>query len=241
LSEIAQRLDQSSSVFAGPLAPPTHALLHRIEQIQRPPPTAFGTEFRRPTLAVAIFIALNLAMFLVEIRYGGSTSPLTLHRLGALEPWAVRYGHQYWRMLTALFLHFGSLHLIFNLYALFVIGPGLERAIGSIRFGFFYLLAGLASSAGVLLLRLHDYSRPEQLVGASGCVMGVVGVWAGYLLRHRHEPFAGTRLRNIVLIVLVQVAFDLSTPQISMTAHLSGLAMGILLGLFVSPRRQPSP
>jgi rhomboid protease GluP len=236
LSEIAQRLDDSSAGFPAPLSPPSLALLHRIEQIQRAPLTAFGTEFKWPTLAVGVFIALNLVMFLAEMKLGGSTSPYTLHRLGALEPWAVRYGHQYWRMLTALFLHFGPLHLLFNLYALFVIGPGLERAIGSIRFGFFYLLTGLASSAGVLLLRFNDYSRPEQLVGASGCVMGVVGVWAGYLVRNRREPFAGRRLRHIVLIVAVQVAFDLSTPQISMTAHLSGLAMGILLGLLVGPR-----
>ena len=159
-------------------------------------------------------------MFGAEVWFGGSMNPLTLHRLGALEPWAVRFGGEYWRMLTALFLHYGPLHLIFNLYALFVIGPGLERIIGSVRFALYYLLAGLGSSAGVLLLRLPDLSRGEQLVGASGCVMGIVGVWAGYLLRHRHEPFAGRRLWNIALIVSIQTAFDLSTPQISMTAHL---------------------
>ncbi|OLE97584.1 MAG: hypothetical protein AUG75_06495 [Cyanobacteria bacterium 13_1_20CM_4_61_6] len=176
-------------------------------------------------------------MFVAEVRLGGSTNSFTLHRLGALEPWAVRFGGEYWRMLTSLFLHYGPLHLAFNLYALFVIGPGLERIIGSVRFALYYLLAGLGSSAGVLLLRWSNLSRFEQLVGASGCVMGIVGVWAGYLLRHRHEPFAGRRLKNIVLIVAIQTAFDLSTPQISMTAHLSGLASGLLLGLLISPKR----
>jgi rhomboid protease GluP len=167
---------------------------------------------------------------------GGSTSPLTLHRLGALEPWAIRYGGEYWRLLTALFLHYGPLHLVFNLYALFVIGPGLEQAIGSVRFAAYYLLSGLGSSLGVLLWRLYDFARPEQLVGASGCVMGIVGVWAGFLLRHRHQPLAGRRLKNILLIVAVQIVFDLSTPQISMAAHLSGLATGLALGLLVGPR-----
>jgi rhomboid protease GluP len=120
-----------------------------------------------------------------------------------------------------------------------VIGPGLERIIGPVRFAAFYLLAGLGSSAGVLLLRLRDLS--EQLVGASGCVLGMVGVWAGYLMRHRHEPFARRRLRNIVLIIAIQVAFDLSTPQVSMAAHLSGLATGVLLGLLVRPSaKRPS-
>jgi rhomboid protease GluP len=231
-SEVAHRLDAADMITTTPLSVPAVALLHRIEQNERPPPSAFGSE-TRITVAVAIFIALNLVMFLAEVKLGGSTNPLTLHRLGAMEPWAIRYGGQYWRMLTSLFLHYGPLHLLFNLYALFVIGPGLERIIGSIQFAFYYLVAGIGSSIGVFLLRLSDLSRPEQLVGASGCVMGIVGVWAGYLFRHRHEPFAGRRLKNIVLIVAIQTAFDLSTPQISMTAHLSGLATGVVLGLLI--------
>jgi rhomboid protease GluP len=236
-TEVAQRLAGASALAGTPLSPPSFALLHRIEQSDRPATSAFGSETIRPTSAVFIFIALNIAMFIAELTMGGATSPLTLHRLGALEPWAVRYGGEYWRLLTALFLHYGPLHLVFNLYALYVIGPGLERAIGSLRFALYYLLSGLGSSVGVLLWRLYDFSRPEQLVGASGCVMGIVGVWAGFLVRNRHEPLAGRRLKNIVLIVAVQTVFDLSTPQISMAAHLSGLATGLALGLLVGPAR----
>ena len=235
-TEIAQRLENADSIANSQLSAPGAALLHRIEQSDRPPSTAFGSETRRPTAAVLCFIVLNVAVFIAEVKLGGSTNPFTLHRLGALEPWAVRFGGQYWRMLTSLFLHYGPLHLLFNLYALFVIGPGLEKIIGSLRFALYYLLAGLGSSAGVLLLKWSDLSRPEQLVGASGCVMGIVGAWAGYLLRHRHEPFAGRRLKNIVLIVAIQTAFDLSTPQISMAAHLSGLVTGVVLGLLLGSR-----
>jgi rhomboid protease GluP len=234
-SETAQRLQAIDLVLKTPLSPPGFALLYRIEQSGRPPASAFGAESQRPTVAVVVFIVLNVAMFLLEVKMGGSMNPRTLHRLGAMEPWAIRFGGEYWRMITALFLHFGLLHLTFNLYALFVIGPGLERIIGSARFAFLYLLTGLGSSAGVLALKWSQLSRPEQLVGASGCVMGIVGVWAGYLLRHRHEPFAARRLKNIAVIVAIQTAFDLSTPQISMAAHLSGLVTGVLLGLLVSP------
>jgi rhomboid protease GluP len=234
-SEIAQRLDAADLLLKTPLSAPGFALLHRIEQNDRPQPTAFGSDGRWPTVAVVILIVLNLVMFLAEMKLGGSTNQDTLHRLGAMEPRAIRYDGEYWRLLTSLFLHFGPLHLLFNLYALFVIGPGLERIIGSIRFALYYLLSGLGSSIGVLLLKWPIAYRPEQLVGASGCVMGIVGVWAGYLVRHRHEPFAGRRLKNIVLIVAIQTAFDLSTPQISMAAHLSGLATGVVLGLLISP------
>ena len=127
--------------------------------------------------------------------------------------------------------------MVFNLVALFIIGPGLERTIGSIRFAVYYLLSGLGSGAGVLLLHFFKMIRPGPLVGASGCVMGVVGVWAGYLLRNRNDPMSGRRLKNILLIVAVQTAFDFSTPQVSMAAHLSGLATGVVLGLLVGPRQ----
>ncbi len=237
LSEIAQRLRAPDVIADGPLSQSGFALLHRIEQTDRPAPRVFGSETGWPTMAVLTFIVLNILMFGAEVWFGGSTNQFTLHRLGALEPGAVRYGGEYWRMLTSLFLHYGPLHLIVNLYALFVIGPGIERIIGAARFALYYLLAGLGSGAGVLLLRVFALSRPEPLVGASGCVMGIVGVWAGYLVRHRHEPFAGRRLLNIVLIVVIQTVFDLSTPQISMTAHLGGLVTGVILGLMIAPRR----
>ena len=135
LSEIAQRLHGADFIAKAPLSQPGFALLHRIEQSDRPVPRVFGSETRWPTNAVLIFIMLNIAMFGAEVWFGGSTNQLTLHRLGALEPWAVRFGGEYWRMLTALFLHYGPLHLIVNLYALFVIGPGLgtHHRLGALR------------------------------------------------------------------------------------------------------------
>ena len=236
-AEAAQRLERADEIAPAPLSPATAALLRRIEQNDRPSAHVFASGKARPTAVVLILIALNIAMFLAECALGGSTNPFTLHRLGALEFSAVWFEGEYWRLLTSLFLHYGPLHLLFNLYALFVIGPGLEQAIGSIRFGICYLLAGLGSGIGVLLLRLLGLNNADQLVGASGCVMGLVGVWAGLLLRHRHAPMAGRRLKNILVIIAIQTAFDLSTPQISMAAHMSGLVTGAALGLIFAPRR----
>jgi membrane associated rhomboid family serine protease len=186
---------------------------------------------------VLVFLILNVAAFIAEIILGGPTDPHTLHRLGWLDTDYVLYQHQYWRLLTALFLHYGALHLIVNMFALLVLGPALERQIGSAFFAGCYILSGLGSSVTVVLLaKLHTLNA-VQLVGASGCVMGVVGVWAGFLLRNRHAPLAVQRLRNIIMIVLLQIAFDLLTPRVSMSAHLGGLITGFLLGLALpSPR-----
>ena len=177
-----------------------------------------------------------LVLILYEIFAVGWNDPDVLHRIGAVEADAVVAQGEYWRLFTALFLHAGFLHLAFNLFALYVLGPPLERSIGALRFLACYLISGLASSAGVVALTEIGLIQESQLIGASGCILGVVGAWAGLLLRHRHAPFAKQRLANIGLIVAIQIAFDLSTPQVSMAAHMCGLVAGFFLGLLLAPR-----
>src|SRR5438477_274214 len=179
-------------------------------------------------------------VFLFEISVGGWNDPEVLHRIGALEPYSVVVQYEYWRFFTALFLHGGLLHVGFNVFALYVLGPPLERSIGTIRFVVCYLISGLASGVGVVGLTLIWLVQPAQLIGASGAIMGIVGAWAGFLMRHRHAPNAKQRLGNVVMIVVIQIAFDLSTPQVSMSAHLCGLVAGFLLGLVLAPRPKPA-
>ncbi len=217
----------------------------RLLQSQSPPhspPLSRGTARQdrhhhlRRTRAVFIFIVLNIAAFVFEISNGDWRDPVVLHQLGALEPYAVIVDREYWRLVTALFLHGGSTHLLFNLFALYVLGPPLERSIGALRFAGCYLISGFGSSAGVVLLTLLGFIRAVQLVGASGCVMGVVGGLAGFLIRHRHTPNAGQRLANIALIIGIQIAFDVSTPQVSMAAHICGLITGFVVVLVIAPK-----
>lgn len=188
----------------------------------------------RNTPAVFILILVNILVFLFEMSAGDWNDPEVLHRIGALEPYAVVVQREYWRLFTALFLHGGFLHLGFNLFALYILGPPLERAVGTLRFAVCYLVSGLASSAGVVAFTVMGLVQVAQVIGASGCIMGIVGAWAGFLLRHHHAPLARQRLANIALIVAIQIAFDLSTPQISMAAHLCGLIAGFFLGLILA-------
>src|SRR5207249_10096477 len=90
--------------------------------------------------------------------------------------------------------------LLFTVFPLYFLGPPLERSIGTFRFAVCYLTSGLASSAGVVGLTVLGFVQVAQLVGASGCIMGIVGTWAGFLVRHRHAPQAKQRLANIVKI-----------------------------------------
>ena len=192
--------------------------------------------------AVWALILLNVAMFGVEMVNGGSTNLLTLQNLGGLEPAVVVARREYWRLFTALFLHYDALHLGINLLGLYILGPALERMIGATKFILSYLLSGLGSSAGVVLLWSLGLTKPNLLVGASGCIMGVIGVSAGLLLRHRQSPLAGRQLQNIIAIVAIQTAFDLWSPQVSLAAHLSGFISGVAIGLvFASESRREEP
>ncbi len=194
------------------------------------------------TPAVCALILLNVAMFGVEMVLGGSTNSLTLQNLGGLEPAAVVVRREYWRLFTALFLHYDALHLGINLLGLYILGPALERIIGTTKFILSYLLSGLGSSAGVVLLWSLGLTKSNLLVGASGCIMGVIGVSAGLLLRHRQSPLAGRQLQNIVAIVAIQTAFDLWSPRVSLAAHLSGFISGVFIGLVLaSESRREGP
>lgn len=234
---IERRLAGASTFPVAQVAPATDKLITRLSLELTEDHGNFLKRSTQTPVAVWTFIVLNLLMFAAELALGGATNGRTLERLGALEPAAVLVRHEYWRLLTALFLHYGFLHILFNLYALYLLGPGLERIIGSARFAIGYLLSGLGSSAGVVLLNVVGLTAAKQLVGASGCVMGVIGISAGLLLRHRQTPLAGRRLREILLIVGFQTVFDLSTPQVSLSAHLSGFVTGLVIGMAFAARR----
>jgi membrane associated rhomboid family serine protease len=251
MTELAGRGDYSSAAKLAAVLQILHPSAELRDQVRlfrhlesrQNHPVAFGSvpvrRIRHSQLrnapAVLVLIALNVVAFLFEISVGDLNDPDVLHRVGALEPYAVVAQGEYWRLFTALFLHGGFTHLLFNIFALYILGPPLERSIGTIRFALCYLISGLASSAGVVGLTAIGLVQVDQLVGASGSIMGIVGAWAGFLLRHRHAPQAKQRLGNVVMIIVIQVAFDLSTPQVSMAAHLCGLIAGFFLGLILTP------
>ena len=253
MTELATRGDYRSAGKLGAILQILHPSVELRDQVRlfqrldsrqsHPIPFSFVSDANRvrhsklrSAPAVLVLILLNAVVFLLEISVGDLNDSEVLHRVGALEPYAVVVQGEYWRLFTALFLHGGFTHLLFNIFALYILGPPLERSIGTIRFAVCYLVSGLASSAGVVGLTVLGFVQVSQLVGASGCIMGIVGTWAGFLVRHRHAPQAKQRLANVGLIVAIQVAFDLSTPQVSMAAHLCGLIAGFFLGLVLAPR-----
>ena len=198
--------------------------------------------FSRPARATQVIMALNVFMFMVEICLGGSTDLDVLYRLGALFPPAVRAG-EWWRLILSLFLHFGPLHLAMNMLGLWLLGPFTEFALGSGRFVLVYLLAGIGSMTTVLVCS-SGAQEISLTVGASGCVMGLIGASGALMLRgwlREKAPVAKRRLVVMLMIVSVQTLFDSVVPHVSMTAHLSGAFIGFLSTMVLQDRLLSRP
>ncbi len=147
--------------------------------------------------------------------------------LGQFEPW---------RFLTAAFLHGSIPHILFNMYALYLVGPFLEQALGRWRYAALYLLSALGGSVAVLLLASPmDDSWFRGVVGASGAVFGLFAALALTMRKLRRGE------SQILIIIGINVVLGFVIPNVSWQGHFGGLVVGAILGaayLFVQrPRR----
>jgi membrane associated rhomboid family serine protease len=128
-----------------------------------------------------------------------------------------------WRLLTAAFLHAPSqpLHILFNMYALWLTGPYLESLLGRLRFALLYLISALGGSVGFLLLADPlTAGWVAGTVGASGAVFGLFGAF--FVVQRRLNRDAGP----VVAMILINVAFSF-LPNVAWQAHLGGLVTGL--------------
>jgi membrane associated rhomboid family serine protease len=172
-----------------------------------------------------LIIGLNVAVYIAELAQGGGVYGLqsTIYEKGVLWAPFVAQG-DYWRLLTAAFLHYGPFHLLLNMLGLYWFGSLLEQRLGSGRFLLIYVVSGLAGSAGALVL---DPLKPT--VGASGAIFGILG--AGLVLeRQRDYVFGGSALGIIVANLVLTFAW----PNISIGGHIGGLIGGAAAVLALS-------
>ncbi|MET0326762.1 MAG: rhomboid family intramembrane serine protease [Ilumatobacteraceae bacterium] len=183
---------------------------------------------RQPTLVTYTLIAVNIAVFawlgLQDSRsLTGSNTTQGQFDLGLFKP-ALAQNGEWYRLVTSGFLHFGIIHIAFNMLLLFQLGQLLEPAIGRIRFALLYFGALLAGSAGALLMQPNAFHG-----GASGAVFGLMG--AAFIgLRNRGvNPFS-TGLGSVLLINLL---FTFTIPGISIGGHIGGIIGGAAAGWVV--------
>jgi membrane associated rhomboid family serine protease len=143
-------------------------------------------------------------------------------RLG-LQPAAVAVQHEYWRLFTSMFVHFGPLHLLLNMLALAVVGAGLEPVLSRWRYLALYVIAGLGGSTAIYL-----FDDPLSLsVGASGAIFGLFGAYVVVARKAKVD------YRPMLTVIGINVVFTLAIPGISKLAHFGGLFTGVLVAAII--------
>ena len=179
------------------------------------------------TALMGIIVLVHAAVELA----GGSQDGWTLTRFGANLALATRGGEP-WRLVTSMFLHAGHLHLAVNLYTLFVLGRFVEQLYGSRRFWVLYLAAGVAGSAASAYL-----GGDQRLsVGASGAIFGLLGgALVGMIQLRGHVPEAWRKqvFTNLLVVVGLNFYIGYAIPRVDNSAHMGGLAGGVLVGLIL--------
>lgn len=189
---------------------------------------------RRP-LFTYIFLGANIVIFLLMALAGGSTNESTLMAFGVKSNPAIARG-EWWRFITPIFIHIGMLHLFFNSYALWIVGPQVEKLYGAARFVILYVLTGVAG-----VYASYFYHPQSESAGASGAIFGLFGVLLVFGVRYRNSipPFFKRAVGTGVLpVIVINLIIGFTIPAIDNSAHLGGLLAGAALAALV-PFQKP--
>jgi rhomboid protease GluP len=186
----------------------------------------------KPVVTYVLLVGIGIT-FGLELLLGGSTNMRTLYTMGAQVNSAIAAG-DYWRLLTAMFLHIGPMHLAFNAFALYSLGMDLERYYGSLRFALIYFLSGLIGGT------LYFVIGPPNVLsaGASGAIFGLIGAELAYIVTNRRlfGPMGRQRLTNLVVLLAVNLLLGFTVAGINNIVHIGGFLGGLGLGFALTPR-----
>lgn len=192
----------------------------------RQPLTAVGGRMHvRQGVVTIVLIAVNLAMYgLQHVAGPGFSARLDLTAISGPIPSDPHIGvanGEWYRLVTAMFLHLSNAHIAMNMLSLWWIGIPVESRLGRLRFLLTYLVCGIGASA-VSFAFMGRYSYYSE--GASGAIFGLLGVLAVLAYRER------LNMQPIVAVILINLVFSFSVPDIDWHDHLGGLGAGLLLG-----------
>lgn len=132
---------------------------------------------------------------------------------------------EWWRLFTVVLLHGSFTHLLFNMWALWVLGPQIERGVGTWPFVSLYL-----ASAGMGGVAFYLFGSEGIAVGASGAIFGLFGIWLSWALHRRNTLHGRALLGQLVFLLMINAALPIIFPAIAWEAHLGGLITGFLIG-----------
>jgi membrane associated rhomboid family serine protease len=182
------------------------------------------------TMAIlGITVAIQVVQFVApQVWNDYFFTPLAMWNLGVAAG-------EWWRMLTVVLLHANFMHILFNMWALYALGPQIERELGGTRLLALYLASAAAGSAfSYFIGDVRDVG-----VGASGAIFGLFGVWVASAVRRRNTRYGRYLLNQLGVILLINAAIPFIVRNVSWQAHLGGLLTGFAIGTLWATFRGP--
>jgi membrane associated rhomboid family serine protease len=222
--------DHSAVTLPAGIAPALDGVATRAAESARP----LVRPQRPARVTVALLVATGLVAILVQHGHlRVDPDSYALIRWGGLWRPAIMAG-EWWRLLSAMFLHGGWQHLLVNMYALYMLGRFCEEIFGSLRYFVTYVAGGLCGAAASTL----NMQQGGLSVGASGAIMGILGALIVVLILRRGswpEAWRRTLLWNLVLLGAIQIFIGFQLAIVDNAAHVGGMIGGGAMALLVAP------
>ena len=185
-----------------------------------------GTNLTKISVTVSL-IAVNIIMFIISAIISANIMNIdikTLILLGGKYGPLIDLG-QWWRLIACVFLHGGLMHIVFNMYSLFILGSQLEPILGRKKYTLLYFISGLGSSILSYIILPNTVS-----IGASGAIFGLLGALLVFIISNRDKINKGA-LSNVVMVIGINLFIGATSTGIDNFAHIGGLITGILVGI----------
>ena len=181
--------------------------------------------YKQP-IVTYIIMAICIILFILMELSGGSTNSQTLLKYGANLDVLVKNG-EYYRLFTCIFLHIGIMHLLCNMYSLYIIGREVENLFGKIKYIIIFILSGIFGSIMSLAFTHNTISA-----GASGAIFGLLGALLYFGMHYR--TYLGEAIkRSIIPIIVINLIIGFFAEGIDLAAHIGGLVGGVLVAMMV--------
>lgn len=184
-----------------------------------------------------LLIASNVLYFMFLELAGSSENTVFMIQHGAMYEPLVTENGEYYRLLTSVFMHFGISHIVNNMLMLFILGDNMERALGHIKYLFFYLICGVGAN---IVSMTVNVMQKELVVsaGASGAIFGIIGGLL-YAVTVNYGRLEDLSTRQLVVVILCSLYFGFTSGGVDNVAHIAGLLIGIVMAMLLY--RKPKP
>lgn len=197
-----------------------------------------GNQNKLPFLTILLAV-VNVMVYLYVEWNGSSYDTEFMLQMGAVSEPLIIQEHEYYRLITHFFLHFGFEHLVNNMLSLLILGYAIEHVLGSVRFVILYFLSGILAGVSSIVYNVSTASEYTVSCGASGAIYGLTGALLLLLImgNRRNKEHRTTEVPRYLLFLAISLYSGSQDPAIDNAAHVGGFVVGFIICLIMNGKK----